>query len=128
MAHLKKLSLGSGGNLESISGKKPQHSGFLLKKKTRQVRPTSNFSFSWWCWPFFNLAPYNFICEKIFTQYSFFVFKFVDFSSLCFMKCIIFLYINTNKKFVLLYLKQLQLQLRKGPVEKSSSLKISLQF
>ena len=33
MAHLKKLSLGSRGNLESISGKKPQHSGFLLKKK-----------------------------------------------------------------------------------------------
>ena len=33
MAHLKKLLLGNGGNLESFSGKKPQHSGFLLKKK-----------------------------------------------------------------------------------------------
>ena len=40
----------------------------------------------------------------------------------------IFLYVSANKKFVLLYFKQLQLKLRKGPVEKSSSLKIKLKF
>ena len=40
-----------------------------------------------------------------------------------------FLYINGYQKFALLYVaSQLRLQLRKGPVEKSSSLKINLQF
>ena len=44
----------------------------------------------------------KFIFEKIFTQYSFFVLKIVIFLSLCCMKYIIFLYINANKKLVLL--------------------------
>ena len=53
---------------------------------------------------------------------------FANFLLLCHMKDIIFLYINANKKFVLLYFKQLQLQLRKVSVKKSFSLKINLQF
>ena len=51
---------------------------------------------------------------------------FANFLLLCHMKYIIFLYINANKKFVLLYFKQLQLQLRKVSVKKSFSLKINL--
>ena len=37
-------------------------------------------------------------------------------------------YISTNKTSVLHYFKELQLQLEKVPVTKSSSLKINLQF
>ena len=62
----------------------------------------------------------KFIFEKIFTQYSFFVLKFVIFLSLCCMKYIIFLYINANKKLVLLSATTV-------PVEKRSSWEI-IQF
>ena len=42
------------------------------KEKRRQVKPRSNFSFSWWYWPFFNLAqnawryyPFTHVCNKL---------------------------------------------------------------